>query len=86
MEVALWKVYILGRFGLERELGLVIASAHDLHWIKSFAQLGCDITEKAGRTEELIRNRKRDTALPVDYTRGKSKLFKTQKKKEDCTR
>lgn len=48
-KVALWRVYVSGRFGFEKELGYVIASAVHMDWLKSFASLACDIVEYLDR-------------------------------------
>ncbi len=42
---ALWRVYLLGRFGEEGDLGYVIASSKDFNWIKRGAYIACDIVK-----------------------------------------
>ena len=53
VQAALWRVYISGRLGFEKELGLVIAPAHDLRWAKSSSALAQDTIHK-GSIEELL--------------------------------
>ena len=45
-KIAIWRVSIVSRGGIERELGKVLASTKDMHWIKSFPTLSCDIIER----------------------------------------
>jgi len=51
---ALWRVYISGRKGFEKELGLVIAPANMLAWARQYgAVLARDIIQR-GTVEELL--------------------------------
>lgn len=45
---ALWNVYIYGRYGKERELGLVVASANDFNWIRKTSYISCDQIQNIG--------------------------------------
>lgn len=42
---ALWRIYLLGRWGEEGDLGYVIASSHNLNWIKRSVFIACDIVK-----------------------------------------
>lgn len=52
---ALWKVYISGRKGFEKELGFVIAPSSILAWARQYgAVLAQDIIQRGGTIEELL--------------------------------
>jgi hypothetical protein len=42
---ALWRVYVMGRWGVEQELGFVVAPAHGLSWLRSSPALACDVVK-----------------------------------------
>ena len=44
-KVALWHIYVTGRFGMEQDLGYVIASATDFYWLRKTCYIGCDIVK-----------------------------------------
>jgi hypothetical protein len=46
--VALWRLYISGRWGPEKHLGFVIADARSMQWVKNFPALAMDIVRRSG--------------------------------------
>lgn len=53
-EIALWRVYISGRRGFEKELGLVIAPANTLNWAKLYGGVLAQNIVKRGPVDELL--------------------------------
>lgn len=46
MKKVLWRIYVNGRFGEIKTLGFVIASGHDMDWIRRSYNIACNIVRK----------------------------------------